>query len=157
DSLFRRADLPFISTPSLDFPLGALGTPRTVGVIAPHQLAIGDFNRDGIPDLAYLEPDTGRLAILLGLRDGTFGPPLEYEAGSPRQPPQPIHTPYAIVAADFNHDGILDLAVAEGDGNEGLDVPDPLSNRVLVFQGNGDGTFGPLQTYAVGVDPRYLV
>ena len=51
--------------------------------------------------------------------------------------------PDAIVAGDFNGDGHLDLAVA----NAGDDT-------VSVLLGNGDGTFQPQVTYAVGTDPE---
>ena len=45
--------------------------------------------------------------------------------------------PKSMVAADFNGDGILDLAVAGDDGGAG-------PGGVEIFIGNGDGTFsGP--------------
>ena len=47
--------------------------------------------------------------------------------------------PFSIVASDFNHDGIPDLAVA----NSGADT-------VSVLLGNGDGTFQTGATYGVG-------
>ena len=51
-------------------------------------------------------------------------------------------SPVAIVAGDFTGDGRIDLAVA----NENDDT-------VSVLLGNGDGTFQPQVTYAVGVGP----
>ena len=54
--------------------------------------------------------------------------------------------PDALVAGDFNGDGRTDLAVA----NSG-------SNDVSVLLGNGDGTFQPQVTYAVGSGPDALV
>ena len=50
------------------------------------------------------------------------------------------------MAGDFTGDGHLDLAVA----NSG-------SNTVSVLLGNGDGTFQPQVTYAVGQVPQALV
>ena len=47
------------------------------------------------------------------------------------------------MTGDFNGDGRTDLAVA----NYG-------SNDVSILLGNGDGTFQPQVTYAVGSDPR---
>ena len=50
------------------------------------------------------------------------------------------------MAGDFNGDGRTDLAIA----NSG-------SSDVSVLLGNGDGTFQPQVTYAVGIDPYALV
>jgi P pilus assembly chaperone PapD len=81
-------------------------------------LAVGDFNHDGILDVAI--PAGNSLFILLGNGDGTFRQFVSYTGDF-----------YSIVAADFNNDGNLDLLVA------------PFSNTVEVFLGNGDGTFQP--------------
>ncbi len=51
-----------------------------------------------------------------------------------------------VVAADFNDDGHLDLAVA-----------DPLTDTVSVLLGNGDGTFQPPVSYDVGSSPSAVV
>ena len=55
-------------------------------------------------------------------------------------------TPFAIVAADFNGDGKLDLAVT-----------DATENAVFVLLGNGDGTFQPPITIPVGNAPDAIV
>ena len=73
------------------------------------------------------------MSVLLGNGDGTFQPPAYYAVGG---------TPDAIVAGDFNGDGITDLAVAnegyyyDSDGN-----PIQNSGYVSVLLGNDDGTF----------------
>jgi hypothetical protein len=50
--------------------------------------------------------------------------------------------PFGMVAADFNGDGILDLAVANND-----------DNTVSVLLGNGDGTFQTQTTFATVGSP----
>ena len=50
------------------------------------------------------------------------------------------------MAGDFTGDGRTDLAVANFD-----------DNTVSVLLGNGDGTFQPQVTYAVGSDPGAIV
>src|SRR5439155_698459 len=102
----------------------------------PLGIVAGDFNRDGIPDLAAVSYTGGDVFVYQGRGDGTFGNRVRYGVGS---------TPAQIVAADFNGDGRLDVAVTD------LFSPD---HDVLIFLGNGDGTFQepPLQV-PVGLGP----
>ena len=51
-------------------------------------------------------------------------------------------SPFSVATGDFNHDGKLDLAVA----NE-------TSNNVTILLGNGDGTFQAPVNYAAGSNP----
>jgi hypothetical protein len=55
--------------------------------------------------------------------------------------------PNSVAVADFNHDGKLDLAVTSVDSRTGY------STKVQVLLGNGDGTFKPAVSYAVGTRP----
>jgi hypothetical protein len=95
-------------------------------------IAVGDFNGDGVLDLAVANSANGTVDLLLGNGDGTF------------QPPQTTAMPCAssIASADLNSDGLLDLAVSNG-----------CAGAVSVLLGNGDGTFQPPQPYAAGVNP----
>jgi len=85
-------------------------------------MVAGDFDGDGIPDLAVT--DGYGTAIFLGNGDGTF----TYKATSDGCGRGNISN--AIAVADFNQDGILDLAEASGYGHS-----------LTILLGNGDGTF----------------
>ncbi len=114
--------------------------------IAPRSIALGDFNEDGITDLAVANQDGGNVSILLGLGaagvgNGTFGAPTNYPAGP---------GPFQVRTGDFNEDGIADLVVSN---NAAFAV------SVLLGGGSGgvgNGTFLPpssylLTTYSTGL------
>ncbi len=77
---------------------------------SPSALAVADFNEDGLPDLAVINPETGTVAVLLGDGTGEFtsatGSP--FTAGT-----QPV----ALAAGDFNVDGKPDFATANYGSN----------------------------------------
>jgi hypothetical protein len=103
-------------------------------------VAVGDFNRDGKPDLAITSGLTDSVEILQGNGDGTFGAnPLIIPVGTQQNFSVSVQS---VAVGDFLHNGKLDLAVAN-----------PGSNTVSVLLGNGDGTFGPRADYAVGTAP----
>src|SRR5262249_62046160 len=47
----------------------------------PESLTVGDFNRDGVPDLVTASYPTGTVCVLLGNGDGTFRTTLLFAAG----------------------------------------------------------------------------
>jgi hypothetical protein len=100
-------------------------TLATTAGCAVNGITAGDFNNDGIPDLAAVSrcSPTGSEAVyvITGKGDGTFNPgPLVVDL------PDGIGT---IKAGDFNGDGNLDLvAVSQTAGG-------------MTLLGNGDGTF----------------
>src|SRR4051812_26858460 len=99
--------------------------------------AVGDVNGDGIADIVTCGNLDGRSSVdvLLGKGDGTFSAPIRSSVGA---------GPGAIALADFNLDGIIDVATA----NFGLDSVS--ANTVSIFLGYGDGTFQNQQTYHIG-------
>ena len=115
-------------------------TQVTVGN-GPSSVAVGDFNGDGKLDFAVTNQSDRTISVMKGSGNGTtftqFAAAFSTGAGS---------SPSSIVAADFNGDGKLDLAVAES----GL-------SRIGVFTGVGNGTFGVQATYATGNAPSALV
>jgi len=77
------------------------GTPIT-------NLAVGDFNGDGKPDLVTANHTNGNVGILLGNGDGTFQAPIFFTAGTAAED---------VVPGDFNGDGRLDLSVSNAISN----------------------------------------
>jgi hypothetical protein len=109
----------------------------------PSAMVVGDFNGDGIPDLAVTNSRDNDVSILLGNGDGTFHEVTD-AAGEPLRPAAGPD-PGALVVGDFNGDGVPDLAVADGGDGE-----------VTVLLGNGDGTFRSLSPFPVATPGEQL-
>ena len=73
----------------------------------------------------------------MGNGNGTFGSPTDFTAGTGVG---------SLVAADFNHDGKLDLAVSNYQGAS-----------VSILLGNGNGTFLPSTNYPLLIFPGQVV
>jgi Bacterial Ig-like domain (group 3)/FG-GAP-like repeat len=86
-------------------------------------MVAGDFNGDGILDLAMVNTTANAITLFTGNGDGTFtassAPVSDAGAGAT-----------SMVAADFNGDGLLDLAVVNSD-----------SPNVTILLANGNGSF----------------
>lgn len=102
----------------------------TLGCGEAIALVVGDFNRDGKDDLAVSD------AVFLSNGDGTFQAPLCNTIVSPN------------VVADFNNDGIPDLASISSQGS--------YSDGTSIYLGNGDGTFRAPFTFQSSLNPLVL-
>jgi len=133
--------------PLLPIPVGLVPSPY---VLAPSSIVAGDFTGDGRIDLAVAgwNPNsaTNNVSVLLGNGDGTFQPAVQYATA--------LSVPSAIVAGDFTGDGRIDLAVA---GFADVNTYPFTMGEISVLLGNGDGTFQPPVTYAVGSVPSAIV
>jgi hypothetical protein len=98
--------------------------PRSIQNVgsSPGQIAVGDFNNDGLLDFAVVSGST--IQVFLGKGNGTFQLPVVTTLKA---------TIVYIVAGDFNGDSKLDLAVLYYNGRNCC--------LINIFLGNGDGTF----------------
>ncbi len=104
----------------------------------PSALAEGDFDTDGIADVAVASRATGVIAVYLASpAGGLVEPPLSLAAGS---------DPVALAAADVDGEGAVDLLAA----NFG-------SADLSLFRGHGDGSFDAEQRLGAGAGPQDLV
>jgi hypothetical protein len=117
----------------VEAPDAPLGTDNGVAFVAT-----GDFNNDGIPDLAWVNAQGGSVQVMLGNGDGTFT-----NAGSSILVADPAQM---LAVADVNGDGIPDLIVTNSFGG----------NSVSVLLGIGDGTFQAPVTYFSGTQPIFV-
>jgi hypothetical protein len=97
---------------SVNYQTGGTGT---------YSVALGDFNGDGILDLATPNYSSNNVSVLLGTGTGTFGTAAQFAVGT---------SPTYIAVGDFNGDGKPDIATTN-------DVND----NVNILPGNGSGGF----------------
>lgn len=107
----------------------------------PRAVAVGDFNRDGMQDLAVANYGPGNqrattVSILRGNGNGTFQPPQTFDIG---------HAPFSITVADLNRDGVQDLVTPNYD-----------ETGVSVVLGRSDGSFQPAVTFETARAPKFI-
>lgn len=106
-------------------------------------LAVLDVNHDNQPDLIVTvsgnrdaPTDPGEVLILLN-EAGDFGPTIALSAG---------RYPLSVAAADFDQDGLVDLAVANN-----------LSDDVSIFVNRGNAIFAAPRHLSVGDGPSFII
>lgn len=129
---------------SILFGLGAGRFDRPVLVAGsqleyPEDVVVADLDSDGNSDLAVSngfesDPEFDGVVVLLGRGDGSFRAPVPY----------PTHNwAGELLAADFNDDGALDVAVGR-----------KFSGDLSILLGDGRGGFGPPTTYPTNGEQR---
>jgi hypothetical protein len=127
---------------ALGRPQGTLGTVKSSNTSLPGGLNLGDlavarFTSSGHLDVAVRYRGSqgvgntyDEMDVLLGRGDGTFqiGPKPDFGGSAT-----------SLTATDLNADGKADLAVIDASGT------------VVIFPGNGDGTFGALAAIPTGL------
>ncbi len=117
----------------------------TVGA-GPQSLIAADLNADGKLDLAAVNSDSCDLSVLLNEGNGSFKDAVSYAVGKCGGIDQVWSHPQALVASDFDGDGMLDLATANGDTSD-----------VSILFNQGGGIFGHSASYRAGCCPAVLV
>jgi len=114
------------------------GTFTTGTPVAGGALAVADFNGDGKPDV--LQQGTGTLLVLLGNGDGTFQKPITTDTGVP--------TLSAVTVCDLRGDGKIDVAGIVYNNN---------SLYLMIFLGNGNGTFATGAPYSLPLSGAFVI
>jgi len=114
--------------PEVQWPLSQSGT------------AVADFNRDGLPDIAS---DGG---VALGAGGGTFQAPIPLQFTAPAAPFTLFEGGGASVAADFNGDGIEDLAMPVRWTST---TSEKKEDFIQLWLGNGDGSMSAHSTVPI--------
>ncbi|OCQ96095.1 hypothetical protein BCD64_12120 [Nostoc sp. MBR 210] len=101
---------------------------------------VGDFNKDSILDLAYIEENTNNLYVAFGNSSGSFNfASAQYYSVGYGGTSYSTYYPSDVAVGDFNGDGYLDLATANDD-----------SPTVSVLLNNKSGGFSSAMTFNVG-------
>ena len=99
----------------------------------PFDIAAGDFDRNGVPDLVVTTPSAPAIEVLLMRADASVRSRAIVSTAHSR----------GVTVADVTRDGALDIVYT-----------DYLLNRAVLLPGNGAGGFRPMLSWAVGSRPQ---
>ena len=121
----------FISYYKAEF--GIEGTYSTGSAPQPYSVATGDLNKDNVLDLIVVDSGNATIGVRLGSGDGSFQIERTYSTGQ-------NSFPQYVKIGDLNRDGQLDVIIVNSK-----------SDSLLIFLGNGNGTFERTLTYQLDV------
>jgi hypothetical protein len=108
-----------------------------------HHLTFGDFTNDGFQDIAVPNPANNSVTILINNGQGAFT----------KAKPLVVQNAVSAVAGDFTGDGNVDLAVLTTvvPDSHVINLAGASSDvdALVIYKGNGDGTFTRDVTYRV--------
>lgn len=109
----------------------------SIAVSQQQSLVLGDFDLDGIQDLAAVSWNDDRINVHISKGDGTFRSKASYYTGPGGM---------GLTVGDFNHDGKPDLAVASY-----------WEHKLNIHLGKGDGTFENRVSYNSNASPFAVI
>jgi len=117
----------------------AAGSPFSNRTSDAEAIAVADFNGDGVFDLATANGYSNSVSVMLGV---SFGRGSYTVVAAPKSPFAAGSSPYGLAVADFNGDGLADVATANR-----------YSNDVTVLLGQNNYEFVPVSGSAFTVGP----
>ena len=107
----------------------------------PHSIRMGDFNGDGLDDLAVANDKDNSVGILLGGAGGAFAAEVSYGVGL---------VPKGVAIGDVDNDGNLDVVAGNTGGNYPSCCVAGEGDNISVLYGAGDGTFSAAVEFETG-------
>jgi predicted nucleotidyltransferase len=98
----------------------------------PISVATGDFNNDAIMDIVVASDGTSSIGICIGLGNGTFEPQHVFYTAD-------FSPPTFVAIGDFNYDNNSDIVVVLS-----------MFNAIVIYFGQGNGTFQDGGIYSTG-------